>query len=368
MNQERAWDAGEQDEEKVVGDKMKAIARRNEAAVALEKQLEERLQPFSEGVPFDLAQVTGCMYSAAGNEFIARIIIGKGLVCAKAHLKHGEFIKWVENELWFSIRSAQNYIQLVTRVPKDKLLFFSRMGLKKTYALLEEASEEDLEQLTEGEGMKGLSADRIDLMTASQLRIALKRLKEQKRRKQDQIDEGQEQLAKLQKKLDEKVEVDKNYAMVCRKVFNYQLDVEQCVVPMLEMFSAKDALPQTKRAVWSMFTEISARFAYEADLIGVEAGEAVPDLEIAHSEERFRNNLEDLEDVYAEGGLDIGDGKTEEGKAKPETGDGRTEGENRRPETGDGRTDEEKARAVAKADMGIEDGEFVDMETGEITS
>jgi hypothetical protein len=107
---------------------------------------------------------------------------------------------------------------------------------------------------------------------------------------------------------------------------------------MLTLFRKKDALPQTKRAVWSLFNEIAARFAYEADLIGMEAGEAVADLELTDSEERFRNNLADLENVYAEGGVD----------------------------TGDRRTDEEEARAAAKEDMEIEDGEFVDVKTGEI--
>lgn len=341
--------------------KMDAIARRDEEEVALAKQVADEVFPFSDGQTFDLERVTAFMLQVGEHELASRVALGRGLIFAKAHLKHGEFLPWIAERLWFDGRRAQEYMFIATRIPKGSLAYFSRLGLKKSYILLQEAGEEELAKLTEGEGIKGLVPERIEGMTASQLRIAFKRLKEQNRRKQDQIDEGQEQLAGLQKKLDEKAEVDKDYAMVCRRVFNYQLGVEQCVVPMLEMFNAKDALPQTKRAVWSLFNEISARFAYEADLIGVEAGEAVPDLEITYSEERFRNNLSDLEGVYAEGGLDIGAEKTE-------TGDRRTENGKATPETEDRRTEDEKARAAAKADMGIEDAEFVDTKTGEILS
>lgn len=327
--------------------KMDAIAQRDEAETALAKQVADEVFPFSDGQPFDLERITAFMLQVGEHELASKVALGRGLIFAKAYLKHGEFIQWIEERLWFAERTAREYMFIATRIPRGSLAYFSKVGLRKSYVLLQEAGEEELKKLTEGEGIKGLTPERIEGFTAAQLRIAFRRLKEQNRRKQDQIDEGQEQLAKLQKKIDEKAEVNKDYAMACRKVFNYQLGMEQCIVPMLEMFNAKDALPQTKRAVWSLFNELAARFAYEADLIGVEAGEAVPELELTYSEERFRNNLSDLEAVYAEGGLNIGEEKTE---------------------TGEGRTEEEAARVAAKADIEIEDAEFVDEETGEILS
>lgn len=320
--------------------KMDAIARRDEAETALAKQVADEVFPFSDGQPFELERITAFMLQVGEHEFTSRVALGRGLIFVKAHLPHGEFIKWIEERLWFTARTAQKYIFIATRIPKGSLAYFSRLGLQKSYVLLQEASEEELEKLTRGEGIKGLTPERIEGFTAAQLRIAFRRLKEKVRRMQDQIDEGQEQLAKLQKQLDEKMEVEKDYKQVLKKVYTYQLDVEICIAPMLELFGKKEAKPQTKRAIWTLFNTLAARFALEADLIGIEAGEAVSELDIAHSDERFQNNVADLEEAYVEGGLDY--------LSNPDSA--------------------EAARAAAVKDIqdGSEDAEYVDVKTGEI--
>ncbi len=318
--------------------KIDAIAKKNEKQTALMTQRNLLLAPFSDDRPYNRDELIFEIQRLSRFDVEAIVQIGKRLIVVKEHTKHGEFLACVEEYFSFSIATAERYMLLATRMPKDKLGMFAPLGLQKCYVIMEEASEEELERLSEGDGVNDeeLTADRIKGMNSASLRIALRREKEKMRRKQDQIDKGLEQVEKLQKKLDDKVEVDKDYTAVIKKVFNAHMDVEKNIIAMLQLFNAKDALPQTKRAIWSLYNEISARFAYEADLIGIEAGEAVPDLELAHSEERFKNNLNDMEGVYAEGGLDIGEVKTEE--------------------------------ATEKKDMETEDGEFVDLGTGEITS
>src|SRR5258708_11594168 len=51
------------------------------------------------------------------------IAIGKALLEAKEHLKHGQFCEWVSRECGFTIRSAQNYMRVAEFVAREGEMF-----------------------------------------------------------------------------------------------------------------------------------------------------------------------------------------------------------------------------------------------------
>ena len=49
-------------------------------------------------------------------------LIGRNLIWTKAQLKHGEFIPWVEKNLWFTRRTASKFLKFTKRCVEEKAL------------------------------------------------------------------------------------------------------------------------------------------------------------------------------------------------------------------------------------------------------
>ena len=68
--------------------------------------------------------------------FAEAIRIGELLVANKAAVRHGDWVKWIEKNIVFDIRTAQNYMRLFEQ--RDVLKNESVSYLTKAYALLAE--------------------------------------------------------------------------------------------------------------------------------------------------------------------------------------------------------------------------------------
>jgi len=49
-------------------------------------------------------------------------LVGKDLIWVKEHLGHGDFIPWIDNNVWFGIKTADRFMEFAKRCDKEKYL------------------------------------------------------------------------------------------------------------------------------------------------------------------------------------------------------------------------------------------------------
>lgn len=104
--------------------------------------------------------------------------LGKRLLILKELTQQGEFVQRCEL-LGFHKRMAQRFMQAAFKFSKsDNLsLLTERIGSQSKLLELVTMDDDDIQQLANGETVRGLSLDEIDTMTASQLKAALREAK-----------------------------------------------------------------------------------------------------------------------------------------------------------------------------------------------
>lgn len=101
--------------------------------------------------------------------------LGKRLLILKELTLHGEFIPRIEL-LGFSKSSSHRFMQAALKFSKSSNLglLAEKLGSQSKLLELITMDDEDIQQLANGETVRGLSLDEIDTMTASQLKAALR--------------------------------------------------------------------------------------------------------------------------------------------------------------------------------------------------
>jgi len=104
--------------------------------------------------------------------------LGKRLLILKELSPHGEFITRIEL-LGFSQSSAKRFMQAAFKFSKTTNLgvLTDKLGSQSKLLELVTMDDDDIQQLANGETVRGLSLDEIDTMTASQLKVALRESK-----------------------------------------------------------------------------------------------------------------------------------------------------------------------------------------------
>lgn len=104
--------------------------------------------------------------------------LGKRLLILKELTPHGEFVQRVEL-LGFSQSSAKRFMQAAFKFSKTTNLgvLTERLGTQSKLLELVTMDDDDIQQLANGETVRGLSLDEIDTMTATQLKSALRESK-----------------------------------------------------------------------------------------------------------------------------------------------------------------------------------------------
>jgi len=103
------------------------------------KEIQKKLPEFVE--PKNLSEAKVIINNLGRNMAEHAYIIGKILVWIKEQLKHGEFIEWIEKNVWFKKRTAQNFMAFSEKCDEEGLLIDSPHYLEKDknakFALLE---------------------------------------------------------------------------------------------------------------------------------------------------------------------------------------------------------------------------------------
>jgi len=104
--------------------------------------------------------------------------LGKRLLILKELTPHGEFVQRIEL-LGFSARATQKFMQAAFKFSKSAnlALLAERVGSQSKLLELVTMDDEDIQELANGDSVRGLSLDEIDTMTTSQLKAALRESK-----------------------------------------------------------------------------------------------------------------------------------------------------------------------------------------------
>lgn len=142
-------------------------------------QLVEIQKVYGDNLPYDRTRITNetKFYMAQSAE--AMLEAGKRLVLLKEHEEHGNFTKILDQELGLPVRTAQAMMQASVKylsLGETKAQTFAHLGKSKLLALMSQ-DDEELEALTEGGTVAGLTLDEMDKMSVRDLKKALKEAK-----------------------------------------------------------------------------------------------------------------------------------------------------------------------------------------------
>lgn len=82
------------------------------------------------------AEIVAISNQAAQMAYMSMVEIGKRLVEAKGMVEHGEWGDWLKNEVKFSQRTAQNFMQIYQRSTEGNTQTFANLGYSQIVALL----------------------------------------------------------------------------------------------------------------------------------------------------------------------------------------------------------------------------------------
>lgn len=147
-------------------------------AASLAPALIEIDKRFSDGLPYDQQRVINeCrFYMAQSAE--AMLEAGKRLILLKEHEAHGEFTYIVTEQLGINERVARRMMQAAFKYNSPQLeakrTTLAALGKAKLFELMAE-DDEELAALAEGGSVAGLTLDDIDRMSTRELRLAIRK-------------------------------------------------------------------------------------------------------------------------------------------------------------------------------------------------
>ena len=108
------------------------------------------------------AEIVAISNQAAQMAYMYMIEIGKRLVEAKSLVDHGEWGSWLKNEVRFSQRTANNFMQIYERSQSgSNSQTFANLGYSQIVKLLA-LPEGELEEFTESHDVKNMSVRQLD--------------------------------------------------------------------------------------------------------------------------------------------------------------------------------------------------------------
>lgn len=117
------------------------------------------------------AEIVAISNQAAQMAYMSMVEIGKRLVEAKSMVDHGEWGDWLKNEVKFSQRTAQNFMQIYQRSTEGNAQTFAHLGYSQIVALL---------ALPEGEAEEFAQTHDVQDMSVRELKEAIAEEKRQR--------------------------------------------------------------------------------------------------------------------------------------------------------------------------------------------
>ena len=182
-----------------------AIAADTQAATMLVQREAQIDASYGDGLPYDKARVVGEARWYMGQSAQAMLEAGRRLILLKEHEPHGDFMVIVEQQLQLNPRTAQRMMAAAAKylapaiASKSQAPALLALGTTKLFELMVE-DDEAIEALADGGTLAGLKLDDIEAMTARELRAAVR--KERDARKKDG-DAKDKVLAKKEAKITE---------------------------------------------------------------------------------------------------------------------------------------------------------------------
>ena len=131
---------------------------------------------------------------------------GRRLILLKENEPHGEFTNILENELNLSARAARRTMQAAVKflnLGEKKVQAFTSLGSTKLLELIT-TEDEELEALTEGGTVAGLTLDDIDKMSVRELKKALRDARQDSTAKDAVLSDKNNKINDLEVKLKKK--------------------------------------------------------------------------------------------------------------------------------------------------------------------
>ncbi|MGN1118266.1 MAG: DUF3102 domain-containing protein, partial [Acutalibacteraceae bacterium] len=112
------------------------------------------------------------------------IEIGKRLVEAKSALPHGEWNNWLENEVGFTQRTAQNYMQIFNEYSEQQYSFFGVITNTKSISHLPYTKALKLLALPADERTEFVQNENVEEMSVKELNKAIRERNEARKEKE----------------------------------------------------------------------------------------------------------------------------------------------------------------------------------------
>lgn len=148
--------------------------RKGEEAEA--KHLATIDQRFGDDLPYDKHRIESEAKFYFQQSTVTLMEAGRRMLVIKEHEDHGEFLMSLER-IGITPRVAQKTMQATIKFSGAKAPLTALLSKTKLFELISE-DDDELEALTDGGTLAGLSLDKIDKMPASELRAALRKARQ----------------------------------------------------------------------------------------------------------------------------------------------------------------------------------------------
>jgi len=140
------------------------------------------LLPFGDnGEAFERHMNLGRLQSFIALNAVAMLEIGRRLIWHKANLAHGEFLKDLTT-LPFTRKTAARYMNAARKLQGSNVRALLHLGVEKVCQLVEELDEDELKLLVDGTAVDAVTLDAVAKMTCRELRDALRKEREPKKK------------------------------------------------------------------------------------------------------------------------------------------------------------------------------------------
>lgn len=180
---------------------IEALNDASDAALQLGNQLSEINNKFGNNLPYDLTRIENEIgfLSATGSQVMLEM--GKRFILIKEHEQHGSFLESL-NRMGYKPRSVQKMMQATLKFSKTPSM--AQLGSTKLFELMTE-DDDVIEELEEGGTVAGLTLDKIDKMSVSELKAKLReanaKAEEEQEIKEKQLLEKDEKINTLDAEL-----------------------------------------------------------------------------------------------------------------------------------------------------------------------
>ena len=136
------------------------------------------------GEDFERHVNLGKMQALSALNAVSMIELGRRLIWHKANLPHGEFQQDLK-AMPFGYRTAANAMSAARKLGSAKVQALAHLGVAKIYELAEEMDEDEIKLLVDGKAVDAVTMDDVERMTVRELKAALRKERQPKKRLAD---------------------------------------------------------------------------------------------------------------------------------------------------------------------------------------